>query len=178
VDKKCPETTKTGKPCRGKVGEGETYCNAHKRVGGGRPRLDLTDDQVKQVTKLVALGINLELVAAYLEMSYATLHRRAQEIPEIQAAVEKGKALGAIRATSKLAELIEQGVPSAIFFYLKTQHGWREVDKMKVEHSGPNGAPIQHEHEHTHDLSKLSDEELVELDRLNQKTLVANPSRN
>ena len=41
-------------------------------------------------------------------------------------------------AVGKLFKLMEEGHPASVFFYLKTQCGWRET----MEHQGPSGGPI------------------------------------
>lgn len=43
---------------------------------------------------------------------------------------------------NKLFRLIQNDEPSAIYFYLKTQCGWRE----RMEVSGPDGGPVKVEH--------------------------------
>ena len=52
----------------------------------------------------------------------------------------RGKALSKMKVKKRLADLIEQGVPSAVFFYLKTQCGWSET--VKTEVTGAGGAAL------------------------------------
>ncbi|WP_377762115.1 hypothetical protein [Paracoccus angustae] len=56
----------------------------------------------------------------------------------------------------KLLDKIRKGDTASIFFFLKTQAGWRETNKLEV--SGADGGPVQ-----TLDVSKLSDAALAEM---------------
>ena len=51
----------------------------------------------------------------------------------------KAKAIGAI-AQSLIAKA-RGGDTASIIFFLKTQGGWRETDR--IEHSGPGGGPVE-----------------------------------
>ena len=57
-----------------------------------------------------------------------------------RAELGRGKALSKMKVKKRLADLIEQGVPSAVFFYLKTQCGWSET--VKTEVTGAGGAAL------------------------------------
>ena len=48
-------------------------------------------------------------------------------------AYQKGRAVAKELVVGKLFDLIRKGEPSAIFFYLKCQCGWREKEKDVVE---------------------------------------------
>ena len=54
--------------------------------------------------------------------------------PEFDAAIKAIKDKTNEFVESQLMTLIRRGTPSAIYFYLKCQCGWREVQRVEVEH--------------------------------------------
>lgn len=61
---------------------------------------------------------------------------------------------GAARANALVAQSLfkkatgtGQGAVTAAIFWLKTKGGWKET--VRVENTGKDGAPIQHEHRHS-----------------------------
>ena len=57
--------------------------------------------------------------------------------------LERGKDRAKAMVTNALFSNIKKGKEASIFFYLKTQHGWRE--KQEIEHSGNVTAVITFE---------------------------------
>lgn len=54
-------------------------------------------------------------------------------------------------------------VPAATFFWLKTQAGWRETDRLEI--TGKDGGPIAVDHEHFN-YDNLTREEARELEKI------------
>jgi hypothetical protein len=50
-----------------------------------------------------------------------------------KAELEKGKDIAYSQALNSLFSNIKKGKEASIFFYLKTQHGWREVQHISSE---------------------------------------------
>jgi len=99
-----------------------------------RPEKKPTNEQKKQVQTLAGYGLNQEQIARVLDMCRQTLAKHcAQEL-------ERGKDLAFAQATTALFNNIKKGKEASVFFYLKTQHGWRE--KQHIEHTGADGAPL------------------------------------
>lgn len=91
-----------------------------------RPTKTLTDEQRKQVQTLSGYGLNQEQIAVMLGMCRQTLAKHC----EIE--LEKGKAVALTTATTALFNNIKKGKEASVFFYLKTQHNWRE--KSEIDH--------------------------------------------
>jgi hypothetical protein len=115
-----------------------------------RPKKVLTPEQVTQVETLAAV-LTLDQIADYLGISNATLRRRISEDKEILSAYKKGKQRAVSGVATSLLTQAREGNITAMIFYLKTQAGWRETNR--VEHSGQI------------DMSKLSDEQLEAIAR-------------
>jgi hypothetical protein len=121
-------------------------------VGGGRPEWQPTDDERKLIEHYVAQGYTRAQIAKLIGKSEDSLTRHCKEELE----------LGDLRANSKVGGALfnkaMKGDVGAIVWWEKTRGG--RSDKTRHEHSGPDGGPIPF------DLSKLSDKELEELERL------------
>ena len=106
-----------------------------------RPRKELTGEQVEQVEKMAGHGLTLDQIADCLNIGERTLERRFSEDTVVLAAYKRGKAV-AINAVAKTVyQKAKAGEGAFPFFYLKTQAGWREVQRTEV--SGPDGGPIE-----------------------------------
>lgn len=110
----------------------------------GRPRRELTDEQVKSVEKLSAV-LTQEQIADFLGVTDRLLRRRIVDDPRVSSAYKKGRANAVGVAGGKLLELVNKGNLGAICFYLKCQAGWRETDPKQV--------PVD-------EIPKLSDKQL------------------
>lgn len=98
-----------------------------------RPKKELTDEQVDELETLAAV-LNQEQIANYFGMSPNTLRARMQEDEAILAAYKRGKAKAIEEVGGHLLEQARDGNTTAIIFYLKTQAGWKETQKL--EHEG------------------------------------------
>lgn len=99
----------------------------------GRPRKDLTAEQVEQVEKLAAV-LNQEQIADFLGISDRTLRRKMWENEHISSAFARGRACATHGIGSNLIQQANAGNIQAAIFYLKTQAGWKETTVQ--EHTG------------------------------------------
>ena len=151
----------------------------------GRPS-KFKPEFVEQARKLAALGATDREAAEFFDVNEATLHRWKHEHPEFCESLKVGKAkaderveqslyrraLGyshdavkiAVNAAGEITQVpfVERYPPdtTAAIFWLKNRkpEEWRDVTRQ--EHSGPAGAPIQTESQHTLDLSAATSEQL------------------
>lgn len=103
----------------------------------------LTTEQVVELERMAGIGLSQEHAALVFGMSKDTLHARIVENQKGAGdAWQRGKAVAATKVLSTLWRLIEEGSPAAVFFYCKTQLGWREtkvveghvtIDKLLAE---------------------------------------------
>lgn len=111
-------------------------------------RRDLTPEEVSQVERLAAV-LTMEQVADFLGISDRTLRKRMSENDEVRAAYKRGKQRAIAGVATSLLQKANSGNIAAMIFYLKTQAGWRET--QRIEHAG--------------DMSSLSDAELEAIAR-------------
>ncbi len=90
----------------------------------GRPAFEVTDEQRMQVKTLAGYGLNQNQIASILEITRQTLAKH------FSVELEKGKSLALAQAASSLFNNIKKGKEASIFFYLKTQGGWREQQQQ------------------------------------------------
>jgi hypothetical protein len=95
----------------------------------GRPRKNLTPEQVEQVGKLASV-LTLEQIADFLGISDKTLRRRMQEDPSILSVYKSGKQRAVAGVATSLLQQAREGNTTAMIFYLKTQAGWRETQNI------------------------------------------------
>jgi len=101
----------------------------------GRKSLILTQDQINQVEHLAALNMGIMDICRSLGISLSAFDKNRKKKQEINDALERGKAKGLTRATSKLMEKIEDGEFQAIQFYLKSADRERWAEKQEVAHT-------------------------------------------
>jgi hypothetical protein len=131
------------------------------RSGAGRRRIRI---DLAEVEKLCALQCTAEEIAAFFSVSVRTIERRRHK-PAFAEAMERGKAKGRLSLRRNLWGLAIKGNPAANIFLAKNLLGYRDV--LSNEHSGPHGRPIAIDQKP--DLSRLSDEELGQLDAIAKK---------
>jgi hypothetical protein len=105
-----------------------------------RPFTELTEAQAAEVKTLAAV-LTTAQIADYFGIGRTTFFAIMDRDPEVAARYKRGKAkaIGAI-ARSLIAKA-RGGDTACMIFFLKTQAGWRETDR--VEHSGPDGGPVE-----------------------------------
>lgn len=129
--------------------------------GGGRPKVELTDEQAAQVEALASI-MSLEMIADFLGISKPTFYAIMERQPEVSLRYKRGKANAIGSVAKSLLAKAKSGDTTSMIFYLKTQAGWKET--MNLEHTGKDGGAIK-----TVDLSKASDSTIAELMALRVK---------
>jgi predicted DNA-binding protein (UPF0251 family) len=115
----------------------------------------LTEIQRQEVETLAAL-LNQEQIADYLGISRRTFQAILDRDPEVAARYKKGKAKAIAHVANGLLQKARSDDTVSSIFYLKTQAGWRETERL--EHSGPDGRAIE--------LSRVDADAQSFLDRL------------
>ena len=139
----------------------------------GRKALILTQDQINQVEHLAGLNMGVMDICRSLGISWSAFDKNRKKKQEINEALERGKAKGLTRATSKLMEKIEDGEFQAIQFYLKSADRERWAEKAEISHtlnlseiiSSANARIIEHKGE-----ALPSARENIDIKQLNKAT--------
>lgn len=119
-----PKTIKTAKKA-----EKKPYKGAKR---GPKPWIPSQDD-IKKIGEMKAAGATLQGIANAFGVGFEALNNRRKEMPELDEAIKAGKRNLDNYVVGKLKMLIDNDLPSAIFFYLKTQAGYSE--KVAVNHT-------------------------------------------
>lgn len=101
-------------------------------MAGGRPKTELTADQIEQVEKLAAV-LNQEQLCDYLEIPSRTFRAIMQRDEAVSAAYKKGSANAIGKVAQSLLKSATEGNITAQIFYLKTRGGWREAQPETQE---------------------------------------------
>lgn len=106
----------------------------------GRPKKTLTPEQMAQLEALAAF-LTLEQIADYFGISDKTLRNRIADDPAVSTAYKKGRQRVIAEIAQNVVNKAREGDNACMFFFLKTQAGWRET--QAIEHSGEvKGAPV------------------------------------
>jgi len=116
---------------------------------GGRPLIVLTDEQRSELETLAAV-LNVEQIADYFGISRRVFYDIMERDEEVSAQYKKGKARAVGFVAQNLIQKARSGDLGAQIFYLKTQAGWKETQRL--EGAGNDG-------EHVHAYKWLSDED-------------------
>lgn len=116
---------------------------------GGRPLIVLTDEQRSELETLAAV-LNVEQIADYFGISRRVFYDIMERDEEVSAQYKKGKAKAVGFVAQNLIQKARSGDLGAQIFYLKTQAGWKETQRL--EGAGNDG-------EHVHAYKWLSDED-------------------
>src|SRR5215472_10004278 len=111
-----------------------------------------------ELEKLCTMQCTDEEVAAFFGVSTRTIERR-RKVEKFRDIMDQGKAKGRVSVRRHLFRLAAAGNIAAAIFLSKNLLGYK--DFVSNEHSGPNGAPIEVDHQL--DFSQLSDEDLQHL---------------
>lgn len=127
----------------------------------GPPPWSPSAEERRLVEHYVSIGMTQEQIAIVMGKSVDSLDRHCRH--ELDAGALKVNA----KIGAKLFDRAMNGDTACLIFWAKTRMGFSE--KSRIEHSGPDGGPIPM----AHDLTKLSDKDLAELERL--AGLIAQP---
>jgi len=121
----------------------------------GRPKLVVTKEMCERAEAYASQGLTQEQIAAVMGMATSTLYDKQNEFKEFGEAIKRGKGRGIQRVTNKLYEKALEGDNTAMIFYLKNRAGWQDkIEKETIV-----------EHKQVIDLTRISDEELDNLER-------------
>ncbi|MCI5076552.1 hypothetical protein [Oricola sp.] len=99
-----------------------------------RPRITLTDDEVREVETLAAL-LNQDQIADYFGIARNTFRAICERDEEVLARYKKGKAKAIAHVANGLLQRARAGDTTSSIFYLKTQGGWRETSNHEHQAS-------------------------------------------
>lgn len=114
--------------------------NIKEKNLGGRPRVVLNKKEIEEV-EILAQYLNMEQIADHLGIDEKTFFNIRQRQLEVFTAYKKGrsKAIGFVAA--KLMEKIRNGDTTATIFFLKTQAGWSEKQRLDLTTNVPASLP-------------------------------------
>jgi hypothetical protein len=97
----------------------------------GRPRVELTDEQVVSIEKLAAV-LSIAQIADFLGIGERTFGDIKDRDERVSAAYKKGKANAIANVAKGLLQRAIAGDNTAAIFYLKTQAQWNERVELAV----------------------------------------------
>lgn len=109
---------------------------SEKKDVGGRPEIVLTDEQKAEVPTLAAV-LTGEQIADYFGISRSTWFRILERDEGVLTLYKKGQAKAIANIATNLIKKAQSGDLGAQVFYLKTQAGWKETQRL--EGGGDNG---------------------------------------
>lgn len=93
-------------------------------IKGGRPKWKPTPENLLEIERYAKVGVPAEIIAKIIGVAPNTLTKHCKELLDQYRSQVKADFMGALY---KLG--VKELVPSAVFFYLKTQCGFRETDR-------------------------------------------------
>lgn len=103
-----------------------------KKNKGGRPPIELTEDQVAQVEKLAAV-LNVEQLADFLGIGRSTFYDIMERDERVSGQYKRGRAHAIGGVAKNLIQKAMSGDNAAMIFFLKTQAGWKEHQVVEQE---------------------------------------------
>ena len=98
--------------------------------------IELTDVQRQEVETLAAL-LNQEQIADYLGIARNTFRAICDRDPDVAERYKRGKAKAIAHVANGLLQKARPGCTTSSIFYLKTQVGWRETERVEHVDAGP-----------------------------------------
>lgn len=105
--------------------------NGNQGDGGGRPEIELSQEQIEMVGKL-APYLTTAQMADVIGISRATFFRILEKNEEVLRLYKKGQSQLIANAANSLAKLASEGNVTASIFILKTRGGWTEHPDPEV----------------------------------------------
>jgi|TARA_R110000744_G_scaffold96217_4_gene185979 hypothetical protein len=99
-----------------------------------RPKIEITEQIIKQAESLSAQGLTMSQIANVLGMGETTLYEKQAEYPKFSEAIKRGRDKGVATITNALFTKAKAGDNTAMIFYLKNRAGWK--DRVETEHTG------------------------------------------
>ena len=152
-----------------------------ERHGGpGRPRLEFDLDRVRLLAGIQCTNAE---IAAVCGCSEDTITRRTKDDPNFAEALRVGREQGKMSLRRRQWQLAMSGHAHMLIWLGKNILGQRD----RLEHSGPDGGPIQTQHTVPLDglsvetkrriVAELEAGEVIDLPRVEPKLVEARPSR-
>lgn len=107
-----------------------------KKNKGGRPAIVLTDKQ-KQEVETLAPFLSTEMIADYIGIGRSTFFNILERDEEVSGLYKKGRAKAVGSVAQSLVQKALAGDTASAIFFLKTQAGWKET--QKIEGAGDDG---------------------------------------
>ena len=101
----------------------------------GRAPREFSEKEREEIEQLAGYGLTHDQIAIFKRCDRNTL------VKHCAIELERGKTVALVTVTKALFSNIKAGDPASIFFYLKTQHHWREKDPDKDKDSDKDKAP-------------------------------------
>jgi hypothetical protein len=98
---------------------------------GGRPRKNISEEQMAQVEALAAY-MGQDHIADYLGMDRDTLKEVFKRQPEVFRRYKAGKSKAIAAVAQSLIKKARDGDTASAIFFLKTQAGWKETSQVDV----------------------------------------------
>ena len=99
---------------------------------GGQKAKFLTQDDLADLARLSKTCTQGQ-IAAYFGMCHTTFIEVKKRQPEIDKIYKRGRVIAGAHIASKLYEAADSGNIAAMFFYLKTQFGYKEKGESELD---------------------------------------------
>lgn len=125
-----------------------------------------------------SIGRLKTLCQFYLGICRNTFRALCGRDPDIARRYRRGKAKAIAHVANSLLQKARSGDNAAMFFFLKTQGGWRETARIEAIHQDDDMEPPYEEPRgHLIDLTRLSDSALAEVAALYNDSHAPKPHR-
>jgi hypothetical protein len=135
--------------------------------GGGRPTL-YRREMCDRLVEAMAEGLTAEAAAARIGISARSLFYWQQQHPEFLQAIQEGRQRSQLWWEERALAMAngESGNTQIVMLGLRNRSraasGWNN-DTVKLEHTGPEGGPVEVKAEHKIDIESLSHEQRDQL---------------
>lgn len=123
----------------------------------------LSEDEIEQVRSLAAY-LTREQLADFLKMHINSFDKIRERQPEVDVAYKSARAETIGKVAQSLVQDALDGDATSRIFFLKTQAGWRETNR--VDHTSSDGTMTP---KPSINLDALTDDELEQLERITDK---------
>ena len=104
-------------------------------------KIEIDAADIPKIEALAGYGLTVQQIASVLGMSKKTFERRMREIPGINDALEKGRAVALAKVGQTAYDMATSGqFPVMTIFWMKVRGGWRET--REIELSTAPGKPL------------------------------------
>lgn len=101
----------------------------------------LTAEEIRQVETMAGYGMNVEQIAAILDMSKAVFERRMVDQPEVHEGILKGRAKASATVRKTAYQMAVSGKHAVMtIFWLKCRERWKEP--REEEDDGTDAKPV------------------------------------